>query len=243
MALKSQLLYRDWLCKSDETFTSSASACQCRGCGRWPWRIRLAYQRDTPIFDRMAAVEMFASCGWIFRENTSLVSQAGWLDASQDERAFACRRSDSECLARASELRAATRPIRAAFMRRSVAVATAQFAQWVRPSLIGFPQPRQRFSILGVTTTGVVGCDRILTGSRLLLCVRRVGGKSLCVRLRVVDHKCRTSVSATGPMARAHTWAVSVRRMANDAIKRQFPSRRSKNHSRRSGWLRIQSST
>ena len=36
-------------------------------------------------------------------------------------------------------------------------------------------------------------------------------------------------------IARAHIPTVSVRRMANDAIKRQFPSRCSKNHSRRKG--------
>jgi hypothetical protein len=35
-----------------------------------------------PIRARIAAVEMFASSGWIVCENTSLVSQAGCFDAS-----------------------------------------------------------------------------------------------------------------------------------------------------------------
>ena len=35
---------------------------------------------------------MFASSGWICCENTSLVSQAGCLDASHSEHACACRR-------------------------------------------------------------------------------------------------------------------------------------------------------
>ena len=36
-----------------KTPTRSPSACQCRGCGRYPSRMRPAYQRDTPI---MAAI-------------------------------------------------------------------------------------------------------------------------------------------------------------------------------------------
>ena len=176
---------------------------------------------------------MSASNGWTFCENTLLVSQAGWLDASQDARALACRRSDSACLARASGLRAATRPIRAAFASRSVAVATAQLPQLVRPSLMVFPHPRQRFAIRG--TAGVVAADDPTFASRLCDWVRRVGGRPLDLRFRVVDHNCHATHSATGPMRRAHMRAVSLRRMANDAIRRQFPLRCSKNHSRRNG--------
>jgi len=43
--------------------TSSASASQCRGCGRYPSRIRPAYQRDTPIRFAMADAEARASAG------------------------------------------------------------------------------------------------------------------------------------------------------------------------------------
>ncbi len=135
---------------SGEAPTSSASACQCRGCGRWPWRMRPAYQRETPIRDRMADVEMSASNGWICCKNSSPVSQAGWLDASQDERAFAWRRSDSACFARASGLRAATRPIRAAFPSRSVAPSIAQFAQWFLSALMGLPHPPQTCPVSAV---------------------------------------------------------------------------------------------
>src|SRR5437667_1548843 len=195
--------------------------------------MRPAYQRETPIRDRMADVETSASSGWIFCENTSLVSQPGCMDASQAERACACRRSDSACLARASGFRAAARPIFAALTRRLVAVLTAQLAQWVRLSAIAFPQPRQRFSSRGATSA--VDTEESPFASRLWVCVKRVGGKLDCVLLRVVDHNCCVTHSATGPTARDHMPAVSDRRMANDAIKRQFPSRCSKNQSRRNG--------
>ena len=46
-----------------ETPTSCASACQCRGCGRYPRRMRPAYQRDTPIREAIAEVEIAASRG------------------------------------------------------------------------------------------------------------------------------------------------------------------------------------
>src|SRR5439155_5388511 len=111
----------------------------------------------------------------------------------------------------------------AAFTRRLVAVVTAQFAQLFRPSLMVFPQPRQRFSTRGAA--GVVGADVMLFALRLWVWVKRVGGGLLCVRLRVVDHNCRATHSAIGATARAQMPAVSLRRIANDAIKRQFPSR------------------
>jgi hypothetical protein len=82
------------------------------------------------------------------------VSQAGWLEASHEARALACRRSDSACLDRASGPRAAIRPIRAACTRRSVAPSIAQFAQWLRSALIGFPQPPQTCSGFGCFTSG-----------------------------------------------------------------------------------------
>src|SRR2546430_2645173 len=48
-----------------------------------PCRILPAYQRDTPIRDRISEVEKFARSGWTFCEKNSLVSQAGLLDVSQ----------------------------------------------------------------------------------------------------------------------------------------------------------------
>ena len=165
--------------------------------------MRPAYQRETPIRDRIADVETVASSGCIVCENSFPVSQAGWVDASHDARAAACRRSDSACLARASGFRAAARPICAALTRRLVAVLTAQLAQWVRLSAIAFPQPRQRFSSRGATSA--VDTEESPFASRLWVCVNRVGGRMLCVRFCVVDHNCRAIHSATGPIARAHT--------------------------------------
>jgi hypothetical protein len=103
------------------TQTNPASASQCLGCGLYPFRILPAYQRDTPIRDRIAAVEMFASSGWTFRENSSLVSQAGCFDASHDERALECLRWESASFAKASGICAAACPSRDAIASRSVA--------------------------------------------------------------------------------------------------------------------------
>jgi hypothetical protein len=44
-----------------QTPATSASACQCRGCGRYSFRIRPAYQRDTPILEAIAPTEISAS--------------------------------------------------------------------------------------------------------------------------------------------------------------------------------------
>jgi len=57
-----------------------------------PWRILLAYHRDTPMLDRMTDVATFESSGFIFCKNNSSVSQEGWVDSSHDERALECRR-------------------------------------------------------------------------------------------------------------------------------------------------------
>jgi hypothetical protein len=64
------------------------------------------------MHDRILDVETPASSGWIRCENTSLVSQSGCFDSSHADRSSACRRREATCLARASGLRAATRPIR-----------------------------------------------------------------------------------------------------------------------------------
>jgi hypothetical protein len=59
--------------------------------------MRPAYQRETPIRDRIAAVGIFASSGWISFENASLVSQVGCVDAPHSEHACACRRREATC--------------------------------------------------------------------------------------------------------------------------------------------------
>ena len=118
----------------------------------------------------MTEVDTPASSGWILCENTSLVSQCGCFDESHAEHASACRRREAACLARASGLRAATRPIRAAFPRRSVAPSIAQFAQWFLSGLMAFPQPLQACSGFGRFTPGT----SLPFTSRLLRCVRRV---------------------------------------------------------------------
>jgi hypothetical protein len=82
----------------------------------------------------MVAVEIFANRGWTCCENTSAVNQVGCFEASHAELASACRRREAMCLARASGLRAAIRPIRAAVARRIVAPSMAHSAQLVLPN-------------------------------------------------------------------------------------------------------------
>ena len=168
------------------------------------------------------------------------MSHAGWLDASHDERAFECRRWEAACLAKASGVWAAARPSRAAFTRRSVAGLTAQLAQCCRLALMGFPQPRQRFS--GRDATGSIAVDEMPFASRLCVWVKCVGGKSVPSRLRVVDHNVCATHSTIGATALPQIGVVSDNRMANDPMSRQLPSRCSKNHSRLRGCRVIQSS-
>jgi hypothetical protein len=176
----------------------------------------------------MTDVDAPASSGWILWENNSAVSHAGWLDASQDERAFACRRSDSACFARASGLRAATRPIRAAFARRSVAPSTAQFAQWFRSGLMAFPQPLQTCSGFGRFTLGT----SLSATSRLSRCVSRVAincrvSLSLEVALDTDDQSSCATYSATGATSLRQVSEVSQSLIASDDAMRQFPLRSS----------------
>src|SRR5437879_3684572 len=119
--------------------------------------MRPAYQRDTPMVDAINELETPASKGWIFSEYTSAVSQSGSIDGFQADRARACWRCVAPSFAKASGLCPATRPRRAAFRRRSVAVLTAHFAQCVRPNLMASPQPRQRFLRRGVCMSGGKG--------------------------------------------------------------------------------------
>ena len=102
----------------------------------------------------MTEVDTLASSGWIRCENTSLVSQSGCFDASQAEHASACRRREATCLARASGLRAAIRPIRAASPRRSVAPSIEHWAQCVLPAAMFLPHPRQSVCGRGVRGAG-----------------------------------------------------------------------------------------
>jgi len=181
---------------------------------------------------------MFARSGWICCENTSLVSQVGCSDSSHSEHACACRRRDATCLARASGLRAATRPSLAAPTRRSVAPPIARSAQLVRPTWMVLPHPRQRFSRRGGETGDGSGDPPF--ASRLRRCVNRVAGPGS--PLATGFQNMRATDSATGATARPHIGAVSERRAQSDAIRRQFPSRCSKNHSRLTGSRVIQSS-
>jgi hypothetical protein len=59
----------------------------------------------------------------------------------------------------------------------------------------------------------------------------------------MADESVRATISAIGATARAQVGAVSESRTAKEAINRQFPSRCSKNHSRRIGSRLIQSKT
>src|SRR5207245_5413157 len=79
--------------------------------------------------------------------------------------------------------------------------------------------------------------------SRLLLSVNRVGGPTLREGFAIVDHNSRETHSAIGATARPHVRTVSDSRTANDPMRRQLPSRCSKNHSRRIGSRVIQSKT
>ena len=173
---------------------------------------------------------MFASSGSICCENTSLVSQAGCCDASHAEHACAGRCREATCLARASGVRAATRPTRAALTSRSVAPPIAQSAQLVRPIWMVFPHPRQMVSRRGAGTGG--GSDDLPFASRLWLCVRRVGSDTPPLGFRRPDHSVSAIHSATGATARPQVGAVSESLIASCAMRRQFPFRCSKNHSR-----------
>src|SRR5580765_2673320 len=115
---------------------------------------------------------MLPRSGWICCENTLLVSHAGCIEASHSEQACACLRRVAPCFARASGLRAATRPSFAALTSRSVAPPIAQLAQWVCSCSIVFPHPRQTFSLLGGGSG--FGKDGAPFASRLCCCVNRV---------------------------------------------------------------------
>jgi|SRR5580700_11059615 hypothetical protein len=101
----------------------------------------------------MTEVGTPASSGWILRENNSAVGHAGWLDAFQDERAFAWRRSDSACFARALKGAISLLWVVCAFQFRSL------MNQWAakrypvtsgemqRPSWVCIGRERQRHSL------------------------------------------------------------------------------------------------
>ena len=78
--------------------------------------------------------------------------------------------------------------------------------------------------------------------SRFRVCVRRVAGLTRLPCLASEDHNVCEIHSANGATARRHISAVSESRTANEPIKRQFPSRCSKNQSRCNGPRRNQSS-
>ena len=173
------------------------------------------------------------SNGCICCVNTSPVSQAGCVDASQAEHASACRCREAACLARLSELCAATRPRLAALIRRSVAPPMAHSPQFVRPIRMTFPHPRQRFSLRGGGIGG--GSGDLPFATRLCRCVKRVGSAKSRNGFRSRDHSVPATHSAIGATARPQVGAVSESLTASAAISRQLPSRCSRNHSRLRG--------
>jgi CheY-like chemotaxis protein len=153
--------------------------------------------------------------------------------------AVACRLRVSAKRALGPAACAVMRPILATSTIRSRVVVASHSPQRFRPGGTGAPQPRHTFSGRGAGLAD--GNDGRLFASRLLLCVSRVAiGLS---GLRIVDQNARATHSAYGATARPQVGAVWAMRAANDPIRRQFPSRCSKNHSRLSGWLVTQSST
>ena len=96
----------------------------------------------------------------------------------------------------------------------------------------------------------VVGRGTALTGRlgetplawRREPCVSRVAGNTGLILLGIDDENFRQTHSATGATARPQVCAASESRTANEPIRRQLPSRCSKNHSRRKGPRAIQSS-
>jgi hypothetical protein len=71
--------------------------------------------------------------------------------------------------------------------------------------------------------------------SRFRVCVSRVARTSVRARFDVIDQSDRAIPSAKGATARAQMSDVSDSLLASELINRQFPSRCSKNHSRRKG--------
>jgi hypothetical protein len=182
----------------------------------------------------MADVETSASCGCICFKNTSLESQAGCFDSCHAEHASAPRLREAACLARASGLRAARRPIRAASTRRSVAPSMAQFAESVRSGLMPFPQPLQTCSGFGCFTVGT----SLSFASRLFRCVRRVAMSRRAsldgdAGLDTEDHTACATYSATGATSLRQVSVVPQSFTANDEARRQLPLRSSQKSERR----------
>lgn len=151
----------------------------------------------------MTDVETPASRGWIFCENNSAVSQAGWLDGFHDERALAWRRCEPACLAKASGVCAAARPSRAASASRSVAPSIEHCAHYMRPAVMFLPHPRQSVCGPGVGGAGQGGAP---LACRLLPWVSLVANRAS--GLRMVDQKARATHSAIGATARPQIGAV-----------------------------------
>lgn len=161
------------------------------------------------------------SRGWIFRENNSEVSHAGWLDSSHADCACAFRLREATCLARASGLCAATRPNLAALASLSVAPSTEQTAQLDLPFGIVFPQPRQKWSALGGSTAAI---QTLPLASVRRCCVSRVGRIELRVRPEVTPAQrvCAT-YSAHGATNFPQAEAVPPRWVHIWDMRRQLP--------------------
>lgn len=112
----------------------------------------------------------------------------------------------------------------------SLDIVGTQPQQYFNLGLMLAPQIRQ--------TPGGFECDLTDTcneapfASRFRICVNRVAGTSVRARFDVIDQSDRAIPSAKGATARAQMFDVSDNLQASELIKRQFPSRCSKNHSR-----------
>src|ERR1700680_3112093 len=122
------------------------------------------------------------------------------------------------------------------FSRRIV---VAHVRQYLHAGAIFIPQIPQIFGALGANSGFTVA--EIFFASRLRVWVSGVERLSGLRLFEVSNHNARAIPSAKGAIARRHIKADSDSLMASESIKRQFPSRCSKNHSRFSGPLVSQS--
>jgi hypothetical protein len=95
--------------------------------------------------DAISEREALAKRGSIWFVNAASVSQEGWLDGCQFQRAVCCRRCVVASRALDSGVLEAIRPFFAISNIFSRDTSTAQAAQCVPPLATSFPHPRQMF--------------------------------------------------------------------------------------------------
>ncbi len=135
-------------------------------------------------------------------------------------------------------MRAAIRPITAAFTSRFVAIGASQSPQFVHPLRIAFPHPLQTCSGVGRFTPGT----SLPFTSCLFRCVSRVGIRCRVSfgedeRLDTDDDSACATYSATGATSLRHVSPVSQSLIANRDVIRQLPFRSSQKSARRRGSL------